>query len=304
MKRTIIILALLFSCFFTYSQEVILSDSVKQFYKLCKVITEITTNPKNYTDEQIDKAFGNLFKTKLVPGHPYNDCYLGYADILAKRGDYNKAIAYYDTAYYAKKLTPANFALRWRKELFNKDTVLYFQKLQEYQDNFGKIYSYRELQIMNKLNAMLQIDQFARNYDDHYPNRNMLFYVDSLNMDNIVSLIKENPDIEDPLDYDFLANFILGRHLYSAYPEFWLQYIEPITMKKLAEGRGNPQAIARTYDRCIIYAKGEKSYYGEFDDNGDAINPDTNAVNRHRTNIGLPPLDQKENKSNVIYTTY
>ena len=52
--------------------------------------------------------------------------------------------------------------------------------------------------------------------------RSALIYVDTINKRKIIELMEEYPEIENPLSLDWMASFLLGRHLFTAYPEFWL----------------------------------------------------------------------------------
>jgi hypothetical protein len=123
-------------------------------------------------------------------------------------------------------------------------------------------------------------------------------------MEEIIRLIQSHPNIKDAFYLDFEASFVIGRHLFTAYPEFWLTYFEPDERKVLINGTVSAQHYARTYDRCIIMARGEKSYYGEWDNNGEAVNPDVDKVNQRRFNIGLPPLEEKEEDPMEVFITY
>lgn len=281
-------------------QDVIVSDSVKSYYKLIEQL-KLAHNP-DMPITLIDSLYSLVFNSTLVSKEVIANQYEGYALLLAKKGFLKKSVEYYDKAFYSKMMLPGMFTRT--KDLFEKDTALFQSKVREYESNFGKLYSYQEIQIIQELYSMLSADQLARKFDDQHHNYALLKFTDSLTMARMVRLIEENPQIKDPLCYVFVANFVLGRHIYSAYPEFWLTHIEPITRWRLLNGLEMPQAYAYTYDRSVIFAKGENSYYGEYDNGGENANPNLEEVNKHRANIGLPPLGQKKQNDGSIFITY
>lgn len=281
-------------------QDVIVSDSVKSYYKLIEQL-KLAHNP-DMPITLIDNLYSLVFNSTLVSKEVIANQYEGYALLLAKKGFLKKSVEYYDKAFYSKMMLPGMFTRT--KDLFEKDTALFQSKVREYESNFGKLYSYQEIQIIQELYSMLSADQLARKFDDQYHNYALLKFTDSLTMARMVRLIEENPQIKDPLCYVFIANFVLGRHIYSAYPEFWLTHIEPITRWRLMHGLALPSEYAYTYDRCVILAKGENSYYGVFDNGGNNANPNLEEVNKHRDNIGLPLLEQKKSNAGSVYITY
>lgn len=283
-----------------HSQEVVVPDSVKSYYKLLQQLEGAYNSDADIT--VIESIYGRIFSSTMVPEWVIANQYEGYALLLAKKGFLKKSVEYYDKAFYSKMMLPGMFTRT--KDLFEKDTALFQSKVREYESNFGKLYSYQEIQIIQELYSMLSADQLARKFDDQYHNYALLKFTDSLTMARMVRLIEENPQIKDPLCYVFIANFVLGRHIYSAYPEFWLTHIEPITRWRLMHGLALPSEYAYTYDRCVISAKGENSYYGVFDNGGNNANPNLEEVNKHRDNIGLPPMGQKKQNDGSIYITY
>lgn len=283
-------------------QDVIVSDSVKSYYKLIEQL-KLAHNP-DMPITLIDSLYSLVFNSTLVSKEVIANQYEGYALLLAKKGFLKKSVEYYDKAFYSKMMLPNRFNRIGIQDLFKKDTALFQSKVREYESNFGKLYSYQEIQIIQELYSMLSADQLARKFDDQHHNYVLLKFADSLTMNQMVRLIEENPQIKDPLCYVFVANFVLGRHIYSAYPEFWLTHIEPITRWRLLNGLEMPQAYAYTYDRSVIFAKGENSYYGEYDNGGENANPNLAEVNKHRANIGLPPLGQKKQNDGSIFITY
>lgn len=303
MKHILLVLSFIFSTLISIQgQDVIVSDSVKSYYKLLQQLEGAYNSDADIT--VIESIYGRIFSSTMVPEWVIANQYEGYALLLAKKGNLSKSVEYYDKAFYSKMMLPNRFNRIGIQDLFKKDTALFQSKVKEYESNFGKIYSYQEIQIIQELYSMLSADQLARKFDDQHHNHALLKFTDSLTMTRMVRLIEENPQIKDPLCYVFVANFVLGRHIYSAYPEFWLTHIEPITRWRLLNGLEMPQAYAYTYDRSVIFAKGENSYYGEYDNGGENANPNLEEVNRHRDNIGLPPLGQKKQNDGGIFITY
>lgn len=307
MKKITFILFCTFWVLNSYSQELILPDSIINFYK----IKEIAAKKWSKYDENSYKDVLNSFYEVINFSHAsFNmraKVYLNIADLYAEFHQYDSAIVYYDKAFYSKEVSVEELEYPFRKKYFASDSVRYNNKILEYKENFGKIYSYQELYIIKQLRAMNEVDQLARKFDYNYPNscrKSILMYTDSLTMLKIVELIKENPNIPNPFIYDAGSFFIVGRHIFSAYPEFWLTYIEPIQRQSLINGCFDIENYTRTYDRSVIFARDEYSYFGEFDDNGRKANPDTELVNQRRKNVGLPPLDQKVVKPNTIFITY
>lgn len=303
MKKKICSLLLVFIALIpAQSQEIVVPDSVKSYYKLLQQLEGAYNSDADIT--VIESIYGRIFSSTMVPEWVIANQYEGYALLLAKKGNLSKSVEYYDKAFYSKMMLPNRFNRIGIQDLFKKDTALFQSKVREYESNFGKIYSYQEIQVIQELYSMLSADQLARKFDDQYHNYALLKFTDSLTMARMVRLIEENPQIKDPLCYVFIANFVLGRHIYSAYPEFWLTHIEPITRWRLMHGLALPSEYAYTYDRCVILAKGENSYYGVFDNGGNNANPNLEEVNKHRDNIGLPLLEQKKSNAGSVYITY
>ncbi len=305
MKKITIILLYTFLVTNSYSQELILSDSIIQFYKTKNIAFEYSYNKDNY--KNAFQLYIDVLNFPITNKTAKASVYITLADLYAEFHQYDSAIVYYDHAFYSKKMDVEEFERSYRKKYFALDSVRYNNKILEYKENFGKIYSYQELYIIKQLRAMNEVDQLARKFDDNYPNscrKSILMFTDSLTMLKIVELIKENPNIPNPFIYDTWGFFIIGRHIFTAYPEFWLTYIEPIQRKSLINGCFDIENYVRTYDRCVIFARNEYSYYGEYDDNGRMANPDTALVNQRRKNVGLPPLEQKEKNTNRIFMTY
>jgi hypothetical protein len=306
MKRAYLLL-LLVNIFIinSYSQELILPDSIINFYKTKEIAFEYSYTKDNY--KTAIQLYYDILNFPISNTTAKSRVYLTIADLYAEFQQYDSAVVYYDKAFYSKNVDVEELEYPYRKKYFAFDSLRYKNKILEYKENFGKIYSYQELNIIKQLRAMNEVDQLARKYDDIYPNscrKSILMFTDSLTMLKIVELIKENPNIPNPFIYDTWGFFIIGRHIFTAYPEFWLTYIEPIQRQSLINGCFDIENYVRTYDRCVIFARNEYSYYGEYDDNGRMANPDTSLVNQRRKNVGLPPLDQKETKTNRIFMTY
>jgi hypothetical protein len=183
---------------------------------------------------------------------------------------------------------------------------LYNKKLQEYKERT----TISDIELLIAVKEMLAMDQFARYYEKDFPqhkncSNNIIPYVDSITMVRWVELMKKYPEYSDPISIDHEASFVIGRHIFTGYPEFWLTYFEPKQRENLIKGNGNPQSYARTYDRCMITSgRAEYSYYGEWDNDGKAANPDKNSVNKRRANLGLTPLNEKQSEDGRIFITY
>jgi tetratricopeptide (TPR) repeat protein len=292
----------------SYSQDIIVSDKVKQYRKLVDSVNIIGLNAARDKTTVLEaiKNYENSFK---LSHKDESWRYINYADLLAITGNFKKAIKYYDLAFKSKRMTTEEFSYPYRKGYWEKDTTLYNKKLKEYIAKSPTQFTPEETEIIQTLKELLAIDQLARKYWWAYPThitctKNIIMYTDSIVMIDIVELIQSHPNIKDAFYLDFEAAFVIGRHLFTAYPEFWLTYFEPDARKNLINGDCSPDEYARTYDRCIIMARGEKSYYGEWDNNGEAVNPNVDKVNQRRFNIGLPPLEEKEEDSMKIFITY
>ena len=302
-KTRLTIIILIAAMTAVWAQEPVLSNRIKKYFELHDVVDKMASENyfANYSDEAIKTAYNNIFKSDVSIYK--KRAYATYAEILLKRKHTAEAIEYFDKAFYAKELLPRVFEKRYRKQFMEQDSILFFNKIKEYKENYSKVFTYQELRIIEQISAMVSADQLARNYDNVHPSSALIMYTDSLTMVNMVKIIQENPNILDPFALDEWSYFLLSRHIFTAYPQFWLTYIEPIWRQKLIEGHYIPLTYARTYDQCIIKARGEKSFYGVWDDNGHAANPDTAAVNKHRTNIGLCPLEEQK-PINGFFMTY
>jgi tetratricopeptide (TPR) repeat protein len=292
-----------------YPQEIILSEEVKQYYKLIEETNELIEKINNNEEGAIQKSlekYEEIFKMSTKDNSIH---FWSYANRLASLGNLQKAVIYFEKAIKHKHKTADDFNSSWVKKYFEKDTSLYNQKLKE----FYKIpitYSARELELLSEVKEVYAADQFARIYHDAYPehnncSKNTIIFVDSITMVKIVKLIEKYPEYSNPLDVDHWAKVIIGRHIFTAYPEFWLTHFEPKEREQLILGNVRPKSYARTYDRCIITSGKEKySYYGEWDDDGKAANPDKELVNKRRANLGLPPLEEKKINPYELFITY
>jgi tetratricopeptide (TPR) repeat protein len=252
------------------------------------------------------KSYENLFK---ISHKDESARYINYADLLVIMGNFKKAIKYYDMAFKSKNMTAEEFSYPYRKEYWGKDTILYNKKLTKYIEKSPIQFTPEETKIRQALKELLAMDQLARKYWWEYPAhstcaKNIIMYTDSIVMKEIVGLIESHPNMTNIFDVDPWTGFIIGRHIFTAYPEFWLTYFEPDARKKLINGDWSPDEYARTYDRCVIMARGEKSYYGEWDNEGEAVNPDVDKVNQRRFNIGLPPLEEHSKNPTKVFITY
>ena len=294
------------------AQDIVLSKEILKFYQEKEKITSMwseTINSKNpeKIKETIDayKAFYNL----KYPQNRYDHTYLNYADLLAKYGNLKEAVIYYELAFNTKSMLPTAFLYQYRKDFFKKDTVLYQKTLERFKKQFAQIYSYDEIEILQKLREIFSADQMAREYHSEHSNyRNcaasIIIFADTIHVAKIKELFDTGLDVASIFYYDFELAFVLGRHLFTAYPDFWLTYFEPTARQNLIEGRNGPQNYARTYDRAIITSgRAAYSYYGEWDNNGKNENPDTELVNRRRANLGLKPLGE-EKIENKVFITY
>jgi len=308
-----IIVSIMFSCvcLCTYSQEIILSDEVKEMRKEWEVYYQLI----NLAEKNANVADSVIYVVEklMVTGNENvkKIWYRNFADLLARYEYYAKAIHYYDLAFQSKEMTEEEFLYAYRKKWFAKDTLLYQQKCAEYLEKSATQFTPAEMKIRTTIKEILAADQMARNYYMAFPSEqkitehNLIIYVDTINKRKIIELFKKYPEIGNPLALDPWSNLLLGRHLFTAYPDFWLDYFEPFARKSLLEGREDAQSYARTYDRTIITSGREPySYYGEWDNDGKNINPDSTAVNRRRVNIGLPLLENKPKNENKFFITY
>jgi len=299
-------------CILSYSQEIILSENVIHFFKLKEDADQAIFKvvpfkaDKNTIREAIDKC-EILFK---FSENSIINKSLNYADLLAEYGDLEKAIQYYEIAFNHQKMTAEEFGYPRREKYFEKDTLLYKLKKKEFDERAVNYYSKRELELLIEVKEMLAKDQIARKYYGDYPEhkectKNIIEYVDSITMAHWIELMEKYPEYDNPLDINFNASFVIGRHIFTVYPEFWLTYIEPKERKKLLNGIGYPKGYARTFDRCVISSGREPySFYGEWDNDGKNVNPNKELVNKRRVNLSLPLLEDKKNIENEIFRTY
>lgn len=310
MKKILLIIFVFYSMA-AFTQDIIIPEHVKEFYRKLETTTnergKFVREPDN--SELLDAtitAYEDLFMMDF-PEKVYGYLYEDYAKLLVLKGDYEIAFEYYDLAYDLKKMTADEFGYPVNRQYFEKDPILlneYNKKKKEYEDNSKNYYTPREQELRTKIEKMLEADQFARhNYLD-YPN--IIPQTDSITMADLVDLLERYPEYGDPLrDIYPFAGIVIYRHIFTAYPDFWLTYFEPRAKKELPTGEYSPQAYARTYDRCMITSgKTEYSYYGEWDNDGKNINPDSEAVDKRRVNLGLPLLKDKPSNEGKFFITY
>ena len=308
MKKNIIILFLICSIV-SYSQEIVLPENILQIYKLRGEANEAFDKVRkdiNSIPHAIEK-YENLFMFSNIDE---STRFIDYADLIAQSGDLHKAIQYYEYAFSLKKMTVRQFSYPFRKRYFEKDTLLYNEKQKEFIEKSANYYSARDLELLGDMKAMLAVDQFARYYDQDYPkhkeySRNIIAYADSIIMIRWIELFEKYPEYDHPLSIDNEIALVLGRHIFTSYPEFWLTYEEPRTRKSIIEGKGYPKGYARTYDRAMITSGRETfSFYGEWDNDGKNVNPDKELVNKRRANLGLLPLEEKKDNPMEFFITY
>lgn len=296
----------------SYEELVLPNDIIemqKKYDECNKLVNTREDHCKNVVDSIIMivetfLSFGedNCFKKRL---------YLNYADFLAKYEYYDDAIYYYDLAFIHKFMKEDEFFYPFRKKYFDNNLFLYNRKCTDYFEKSTKQFSSDEMKIRMKIKEMIASDQIVRKYIRTFPSEiscsdNLLIFVDSINMIKIIDLLTEFPEIDDPLYLEKWDYFVLGRHLFTAYPNFWLTYFEPIARKQLLNGCYvfGAQSYARTYDRCmIISGKSQYSFYGEWDNDGKNVNPDSLAVAKRRINLGLPLLKDKPTDE-IFFITY
>ena len=312
MKKNIVCLIICCVYFSAFTQEIIVPEAIKELRKQQKdyfAAILLAKENSNVSDSviMILETFMNTGEQNFVK----ENLYLNYADLLAQYEFYDKSIHYYDLAFKNKKMIEEAFLYPYRKKYFSKDTLLYKQKCAEYLAKSVTQFTPTEMKIIVRLKELVAADQMARNYYSDFPSEknltehNLIIYVDTINKRKIIELIQEYPEIENPLALDLLANILFGRHLFTAYPDFWLDYFEPIARKRLLEGQYDAQTYARTYDRTVITSSRESySFYGEWDNDGKNVNPDSAAVNRRRINLGLPLLEDKPKNENKFFITY
>jgi hypothetical protein len=282
--------------------DIILSQKTKKINAQRELINSIRVfnQPENLTVAL--KAYEDLFdmiETEESRG-PY---YQSYADVLAQSGNLNKAIYFYDMAYNKGFEDPKEFGYQYRRDYFSKDTALYNKKLREYMSMC--VHTTRELELIYELKQLLAADQFARKYEIKHPEcTDIVRFSDSLIMVKLVKLMELYPEYENILSLDEEVSIILSRHIFSAYPQFWLKYFEESTRKRVEAGICLPFVYADLYDKCIIRAYGSKSYYGQWDNNGQNTNPDIKMVNKRRAWLGLPPMNETKKDEFMIMPAY
>ena len=295
-----------------YTQEIVISEEVKEMRKKYLDYYELKNLAEK--DANIADSVINVLETFMKTGSENfakRYLYRDLADLLAQYEYYDKAVNYYDLAFKCKQMKDEDFQSKYRKKYFAKDSLLYQRKCAEYLERSATQYTATEMKIIIQLKEMLGADQAARNYYSTFPSEqkitenNLIIYVDTINKRKIIEIMQKYPEIENPLSLDWVAHFLFGRHLFTAYPEFWLDYFEPYTRKMLLKGEEDAQSYARTYDRSMIMSgRAEYSYYGEWDNNGKNVNPDLLTVDRRRVNLGLPRMEDKPKNENKIFITY
>jgi hypothetical protein len=309
MKKLATVIILLFVFVFANAQDIVIPENAKEFQRKKQIafdyIRKVYGNP-DLLPEAI-KAYEDVFKLN-VPENTLSHLYINYADLLAQSGNLKKAVQYYDLAFQHKRMTAEEFGYKYRKDYFVKDTVLYNNTAKEYSKKMENYYTTQEIELLIEVKNMLARDQLAREYYKNYPkhldcSKNILEYVDSMTMQNIILLLEKYPDNNNPLSIDREANALIPRHIFTAYPQFWLTYFEPRARRALTEEYNNPQTYATMYDRCLISTTGGYSYFGEWDNDGKNVNPDVELVNKRRENLGLPLLGNKAGKD-AVYPIY
>lgn len=306
--KKILLIIITFCSMIAYTQEIVVSEESierkakrKKYFELINMAEENA----NLADSLINVLENMLNTNKEIKA------YRNFADLLAQYEYYDKAIIYYDLAFESKFFKEEEFKYSYRKKRFAKDTLLYQRKCAEYFERSATLYTPTELKIIIKLKELYAADQMARNYYSTFPDEkkltenNLIIYVDTINKREIIELFNKYPEIENPLSLDWQISFIMGRHLFTAYPDFWLDYFEPVARRQLLEEFYDAETYARTYDRSMITSgRAEYSFYGEWDNDGKNVNPDSDGVNRRRVNIGLPRLEDKPKDENKIFITY
>lgn len=312
MRKNILFLA--FICLFAslHAQEIVIPDYIKELNHKMKLASDYL--PKVYRDPGLLPEAIKAYEEVINGGLPKSKygVYVNYADLTAQSGDLEKAIHYYDTAFKYKFLDSKEFGYSYRRKYFEKDTLLYQRKMKEYidyEENNPIYYTARELELVKEIKEIHAADQLARHYYDAYPQhqncaKSILLYTDSTTMVRWLALLEKYPEYDDPLSTDFEASFVISRHIFTAYPQFWLTHFEPRCRKALIEGSYNPQDYAVMYDRCLISTTGGYSYYGEWDNDGMNANPDKVLVNKRRANLGLLPLEEKAENNFIVFPVY
>ena len=315
MKKYLLLLLTYFFLFSLLSQDIIIPEQIKEFNRKEEIARDNMAKFRNNPDdivllENALESFNEIFRID-IPEYRLKLQYSTYAFLLALSGDFSQAIEYYDLAFDLKQMTAKQFE-NWYdvKQVFEKDPFLYNEKKKEYYEQSNYNYSARERELLMEVTEIFTADQFARNYYIKYPeskncSKNIIMYADSITMVKWIDLLKKYPEYNNPLEIYPIANLAMSRHIFTAYPDFWLTYYEPTARKLLLTGEYDPLGYARTYDRCIITSgKAEYSYYGEWDNDGKNVNPDSEAVDKRRENLGLPLLKDKPSNEGKFFITY
>ena len=319
MKKITNILVITILCIVGHAQEPVLSPKLKEYYRIKMEMNNLSSEfnwAENRTKDTaamrdiLPRYEENRRRLQQFPEYykPSSDA-RNYADMLATLGRYAEAVALYDTAFYHRSMEAYDFNLPYRRAYFAGDTLLHQRKFAEYQQAECGLYTYREWQVRRRLWELQHMDQMAIKLSDmpgidHELEVRMLAFKDSILKASIAQLRADNPEIEDVLALDFWAKFLLGRHLYSADPEYWFEIEYPRSRKLLESGQGSPESYAHTYDFYLVRTGRGKSYYGQYGCTDDMTPADTTEINIHRANIGLEPLQAKKKDPNVIYITY
>ena len=318
MKKITNILVIMVLCLVGQAQEPVLSSRLKEYYRIKmemnNLISEFSWAENRSKDTVAMREILVRYEESRQRLRQYSEYYSSswdarnYADMLAVFGRYAEAVSLYDTAFYHRNMEAHDFNLPYRKAYFVHDTLLYRRKLAEYQQAECGLYTYREWQVRRKLWELQQMDQMAIKLSDmsgldHELEVRMLAFKDSVLKASIAQLRADYPEIEDVLALDFWAKFLLGRHLYSADPDYWFEVEYPRSRKLLENGQSSPESYAHTYDLYLVRTGRGKSYYGQYGCADDMTPADTAEINRHRANIGLESLEAKK-QSHVIYITY
>jgi hypothetical protein len=319
MKKITNILVITILCLVVQAQEPVLSPRLKEYYRIKMEMNNLYSEfswAENRTKDTVAmreilaRYEENRQRLQQFPEYfrPSWDA-RNYADMLAVFARYAEAVALYDTAFYHRQMEAYDFNLPYRRAYFAGDTLLHQRKLAEYQQAECGLYSYNELQVRRKLWELQQMDQMAIKLSDmpgldHELEVRMLAFKDSILKASLAQLQADYPEIEDVLSLDFFAKFLLGRHLYSADPDYWFEVEYSRSRKLLESGQGSPESYAHTYDFYLMRTGKGKSYYGQYGCSDDLTPADTAEINRHRTDIGLEPLEAERRDKNVIYITY
>lgn len=309
MKKINFLLLLMFFSVVASAQNLVLPDETKAFYEAKRACNKAF----NFNGSQDEKtAYFKIFEQRLKDlqqmksfgnSYIYQLGYYDYARSLADQGNYEKAAKYFDKAFYAKVMSAEEFAYADVRGRFANDTALYQKLLAKYRKNELRIYSYEEYEIRKQIYSWFQMDQLAFKLSTYWPlqsyETDIIAFKDSLIRLKINDFEKEYSSIEKHYRLDSWSLFFLMRHLACGFPDVWLEQWEPRDRQRVLNGDLMPEEYAFQYDYSIIHSGQGNSYYGEYNNCGDNVNADTALVNRHRADIGLPPLEEKS-KENVI----